>query len=632
MPGRPILAIANRAEIAIRIARTAERLGWQPVALLGDPDLESLAARTVGIVEPLGPAGAELDVAEVIAAAQRVGATALHPGYGFLSERPDLSRACEVAGITFIGPSPETLELCGDKIATRAAAQRAKVPVLAASEPLTIDDRETWAAEADRVGYPIIAKVAGGGGGRGLRVALTPASLSGAIESALREAGASGAGTRLYLERYLAVGRHVEVQVAGDGRDAIALGDRDCSIQRRHQKVVEEAPAFGLADNQRSSLHRHAIAIAREVGLRGVGTVEFLLASDGELAFIEINPRLQVEHTVTEEVTGLDLVEVQLTLAAGGPLPEPREPRGHAIQARLYAEDPFNHFSPSPGTIPLLAWPRIAGLRVDAGFVSGDSVPSQYDALIGKLIVHGTDRQHALALLERALTKLRVAGIATNRPWILELLSREAFRNACHTLALADEITLESIEPPAQVIATIVAGGHSRSGDSAWTRTGPFRIVGTAALAFHGDDAGGWQTVASIDRTGVVSVDGVAADPALVGVGFVDLDGTWDVSLPHGRWLIRAGARMKTETTDRVTDGALRAPMPGTVVAVHVELGQAVVKGEVLAVLTAMKMEMTLAAPFDGVVSHIGSRVGDLVSSRHALVTVAPAESRATDD
>jgi 3-methylcrotonyl-CoA carboxylase alpha subunit len=627
MPGRPILAIANRAEIAIRIARTADRLGWQPVALLGDPDLESLSARTIGMVEPLGLAGSELDVTRVVAAALRAGATALHPGYGFLSERPELSRACADAGIRFIGPSPETLELCGDKIATRAAAVRAGVPVLAASEPLTLDDPDRWAVEAEQIGFPLIAKVAGGGGGRGLRVALDSADLSSAIQSALREAGASGAGVHLYLERYLTGARHVEVQVAGDGSDAVALGDRDCSIQRRHQKVVEEAPAFGLSAGLRDELHHHAIAVAREVRLCGLGTVEFLLSHAGELAFIEINPRLQVEHTVTEEVTGMDLVEIQLTLANGGELPAPVEPRGHAFQARLYAEDPFNHFVPTPGDIPLLEWPNFAGLRVDAGYGSGDAVPSHYDAMLGKMIVHGQDRAAALALLRCALKALRVAGIATNRPWLLALLDNDEYAAACHTLALADEIQLTLEPPPVEAIAAVVQFENASivtAFASAWESAGPFRIVEVAARAFHGDEAGGWQLAVSIDRDNQVLNAGVAVTAPL-GSAVVARDDGWDVTLPRGRWLVQPGARLAQAAAEDSTDGALRAPMPGTVVAVNVKPGQAVTSGEVLVVMTAMKIEIALSAPFDGVVARVDSRAGDLVSTRQTLVTVAPA-------
>lgn len=622
MPLGPVLAIANRAEIAIRIAKTARRLGWQPVLLIGEPDIDSYAAREIGSYELIGPAGSELDPALVVTAARRAGADALHPGYGFLSERADLSQACLDTGITFIGPSPATLALCGDKIATRHAAERAGVPTLPASQPLTLSDESAWREAAGKVGYPLIAKVAGGGGGRGLRVAESVETVDAAIRSALREAGASAAGTTLYLERYLEGARHVEVQVAGDGEDAVALGDRDCSIQRRHQKVVEEAPAFGLSDALRRDLHGYAVAMAREVALIGVATVEFLLSREGELFFIEINPRLQVEHTVTEEVTGLDLVEVQLSLAHGGPLPEPVAPHGHAIQARLYAEDPLRGFTPSPGEIRLLEWPALSGLRVDAGYESGDVVPSFYDAMIGKLIVHAPDRAAAIDRLAETCDEILIGGIATNRAWLRQLLRLDAFRNERHTLA-----TAETVEVPRQPTGALTAVASALLPDgtgSAWTSTGPFRVVAPATLALH-DMENAWEMHVRYDR--LASAWKAIADhendalgaPAVV----IDIDDGFEVSDPSGRWLVALGPLQRQHADVEATDGALRAPMPGTVVAVNVTPGQRVGRGEVLAVMTAMKMEMTLAAPFDGVVASVGCAVGDLVGSRQVLVTIA---------
>lgn len=642
--GRRVLAIANRAEIAIRVAHTARRLGWQPVALLGDPDLDSLAAREIGAVERVGPAGAELNVEAVVVAARRAGATALHPGYGFLSEREELSRACREAGITFIGPSPETLALCGDKIATRAAAVRAGVPVLPASDPLTPDDEDRWRAEAERVGYPLIAKVAGGGGGRGLRVAPDAASLDGAVHSALREAGASGAGTRLYLERFLFGARHVEVQVSGTGRDAVALGDRDCSIQRRHQKVVEEAPAFGLSPTLREQLHGYAVAMAREVGLRGVGTVEFLLSGDGELFFIEVNPRLQVEHTVTEEVTGLDLVAVQLDLAFGDRLPEPVHPTGHAIQARIYAEDPFHGSIPTPGRIDDLRWPRGAGIRVDAGYASGDTIPSTYDAMIGKIITWGNDREAAIERLDGALHALRVDGMSTpeqpvmtNQPWLLALLDNPSFRAADHTLELAGQITVEERAPqPEEVVPALESLLATTCDDAgAWASSGPFRLLGQATQMFHGLEAGGWEQCFAVRWDRQVSqwrasTEGGSESFSMESRGTtpsadIRADAALDIISPYGRWSAHTGTLPALARDEELADGVLRAPMPGTVTAINVVEGQPVSKGDVLAVMVAMKIEMTMASPFEGVVERIHCATGDLVGSRQALVTVAPA-------
>ena len=608
-----VLAIANRGEIAIRVARAARHLGWQPVALLGAPDEDSYAAREIEAVEIIGPAGSEIDPELVVAAARRAGAHALHPGYGFLSENPDLARACAAAGILFIGPSPETMALCGDKFATRAAAKRAGAPVLAASQLLSLEHVSDWGAAAEAVGFPLIAKVSSGGGGRGLRVARAPGELEGAIRSALREAGASGAGNALYLERYLEGARHVEAQVAGDGVDAVALGDRDCSVQRRHQKVVEEAPAFGIGAT-RAELCRHAVNVAREVGLRGLGTVEFLLGHDGELAFIEINPRLQVEHTVTEEVTGLDLVELQLGLAEGGGLPELTAPCGHALQARLYAEDPARGFAPSPGLIRVLEWPHGAGVRVDAGYEAGDNMPSFYDSMVGKLIVWGADRDTAIERLRAALTALRVGGIATNRPWLLALMKDERFQHATHDLATASTITIPEGRPrdTTALIAHLTTGRHG----GAWDSAGAFRLVSPATLAIHGDEGGGWQS-------DIVPRD--AADATPPGTVVLDVDDAYELSTPDGRWLVTLGARPRENAAASRSDGILRAPMPGTVVAVHVTPGQRVARDEVLAIMTAMKIEIALAAPFDGVVVEVGAAAGDLVGSRHALITLTPA-------
>ena len=621
----PVLAIANRGEIAARIARTARALGWQPVALLGDPDLDGYAAREIGRIERVGPAGSELDPALVVAAARRAGAVALHPGYGFLSERADLSQACDDAGVRFVGPSPRTLAICGDKVATREAAVAAGVPVLAASEPLTLDDRERWATAAGEVGFPLIAKVVSGGGGRGLRVARSVEEVEAAIESALREAGASAAGTRVYLERYLEGARHVEVQAAGNGAKAVAIGDRDCTIQRRHQKVFEEAPAFDLPDETRAALHAHAVAMTGAVGLRGVATVEFLMGDDGTLAFIEVNPRLQVEHTVTEEVTGLDLVAIQLGLLASDDLPEPVAPRGHAIQARLYAEDPAHGFAPSPGEITLLAWPVLPGLRVDAGYQAGDSVPSFYDSLVAKVITHGQDRPAALARLAEALDRSRIAGIYTNRPWLRAVLDDERFRTAAHDLQTADTVTVSETPPDAGALAAVGRAVLARGGE-------PFRVIGDAIHVVHGSAAGGWQRRLAFRREAdgwrvLVAADDAFAEPEMgpavaAGTAVLPVGDGYELTSSRGRWLLADGPLIRAAEREAASDGVLRAPMPGTVVSVPAEPGMAVREGDVLAVMVAMKIEIALAAPFDGVVERVACKPGDLVGSRQALVTV----------
>ncbi|MDP9367230.1 MAG: ATP-grasp domain-containing protein, partial [Chloroflexota bacterium] len=363
------VAIANRGEIAVRIAATCRRLGAVPILLLGEPDLEGFAARQVGRVETVGEAGSEFDVARVVAAARRAGAAFLHPGYGFLSERAALAEACEEAGIRFVGPSPATLSLCGDKLATRAAAERAGAPLLPASPPLGNDNPAAWVEAARGVGYPLLVKPAGAGGGRGLRRVVDESSLLEAVAASRRESASSGAGDLVYLERELVDARHVEVQIVVDGQQTLVLGDRDCSLQRRNQKVIEEAPAPNIRAEIRRGLHEHARRISEEVGLRGIATCEFLLGADGTLAFLEVNPRIQVEHPVTELVTGVDLVEWQLLIAAGGYLPRhpPTGPRGHAIEARIYAEDPSAGFFPAAGRLVTVSWPVRPDVRIDAG-------------------------------------------------------------------------------------------------------------------------------------------------------------------------------------------------------------------------------------------------------------------------
>ena len=619
----PILAIANRAEIAVRIARTARIHGWKPVALLGEPDWKGYAAREIGDVVRLG-AGDERDVEAVVRAARLAGASALHPGYGFLSERAELSQACADAGITFIGPRPETLELAGDKIASREIAIQREVPVVPGSEALELEKPDLWTGIADDIGYPVIAKVAGAGGGRGLRVARTPDELPGAIQSALNEAGGSGAALELFLEHYLEGARHVEVQVAGDGTRAAALGDRDCSLQRRHQKVIEEGPALGLSEALRGKIHEAARIMAEGISLLNLATVEFLVGSDERFYFMEINPRLQVEHTVTEEVTGFDLVALQIDLAGGGELPARAPFSGHAIQARLYAEDPFQQFLPSPGeisrfSIPLSTDPTGTSLRVDAGYAAGDSVPGAYDPMVAKIIVHGPDRALAIDGLVSALTKIEAAGIATNRPWLLAALDEDSpFRSNDHDLTTAGEIVLAPAPPPDDALRALVATTARRglTGATAWDLNGAFRLVSPATATFHGEEAAGWQKTVSLS----LSHPNERGDEPLI----VDLDSGWEMVTPEGRWLLHSGPKPSASQA-AVGDGEIRAPMPGTVLQINAEPGLRVEEDEVVAVMEAMKIEISLAAPFAGKVVEVSASPGELVGLRQVIVTIEPA-------
>ena len=422
------ILIANRGEIAARVIRTCRRLGIETVLTVSDADAGSLPARQADATIRIGPAPAAasyLDVAAVTRAALAAGADAVHPGYGFLSENARLARACADAGVVFIGPAAQTLEAAGDKLAAREHAAAAGLPVLPGAE---VAGGEA-AGAANAIGYPVLVKAAGGGGGRGLRVVRDPADLAHAVAVAGAEAAAAFGDPRVYLERYVSRGRHVEVQILGDGERVIHLGDRDCSVQRRYQKLIEEAPAPLLGDDLRGRLHAAAVALGERLGYRGAGTVEFLIdAEHDNFYFLEVNARIQVEHPVTEAVTGLDLVSEQIALAEGRPLRIRQEDvaiRGHAIECRVNAEDPAAGFLPSPGTITNAVFP--AGVRVDTHVQAGSAVPPHYDSLLAKVIAHGPGRAAALRRLRTALDDVAIDGVATNLGMHRALLADDEF-------------------------------------------------------------------------------------------------------------------------------------------------------------------------------------------------------------
>jgi acetyl-CoA carboxylase, biotin carboxylase subunit len=404
-PGRiRRLLVANRGEIAVRVLRTCRRLGIEGVLTVTEADARSLPAR---LADRVVRVPSYLDVDAVVAAARTC--DALHPGYGFLSENPALATACDAAGVRFVGPSAGTLAAAGDKLAARGHAVAAGVPVLPGGPA---DSARAVAAE---IGFPLLVKAVGGGGGRGMRRVADSASLDAAVDEARAEAGAAFADRRLYLERLVDAGRHVEVQLLGDGERVVHLGDRDCSVQRRFQKLLEEAPAPHLDARLRADMHAAAVALGEHLGYRGAGTVEFLVHAGG-FAFLEINARLQVEHPVTEAVTGLDLVAEQIAIAEGQPLRISQDEvsvTGHAIECRLNAEDPDRGFAPSPGTVTDAAFPAGQGIRVDTHVQTGTAVTADYDSLLAKLIVHGTDRAQALCVLRDALARTTIDGIAT---------------------------------------------------------------------------------------------------------------------------------------------------------------------------------------------------------------------------
>ena len=411
------ILVANRGEIAARIIRTCRRHGIETILGASDADLGSVPARLADRVVRLGPAPASssyLDVDAVVAAARAVQAEAIHPGYGFLSENARLAQACDEAGIAFIGPTADQLAAVGDKLAARRHAVEAGLPVVPGGE---VEEAAEARALAEELGWPVLVKAAGGGGGRGMHQVREPAALDAAVERAISEANAAFGDPRVYLERFVTSGRHVEVQVLGDGTDAVHLGDRDCSIQRRYQKLVEEAPAPGLADDLRRRMHDAAVAFARHLRYRGAGTVEFLVDLErASFYFLEMNARIQVEHPVTEAITGVDLVAEQIAIAEGQGLRVRQDDvtfDGHAIECRINAEDWQQDFRPDPGTVTRVAVPVGPGLRVDTHLQAGEEIPPFYDSLLAKLIVHGRDRAEALERLRGALSRFTVEGVAT---------------------------------------------------------------------------------------------------------------------------------------------------------------------------------------------------------------------------
>jgi acetyl-CoA carboxylase biotin carboxylase subunit len=425
--------IANRGEIAVRIIRTCRRLGLQTVLSVSAADRDSMPARLADraiCVGPSRPTDSYLKVETIVHAALATGADAIHPGYGFLSERAPLARLCEDNGLIFIGPTPAQIEAVGDKLRARSEAEAADVPVVPGA---SVSSAAEAVEAAARLGMPLLVKAVGGGGGRGMQRVDVLGDIAHAVELASAEAGAAFGDPRVYLERYVSSGRHVELQVLGDGHgEVIHLGERDCSVQRRYQKLIEETPAVGLSSRLLAQLREAGVRFARRLKYRGAGTVEFLVDNDRDcFYFLEMNSRIQVEHPVTEAVTGIDLVAEQIAIAGGEGLRIRQDEvglRGHAIECRINAEDPACDFRPSPGIVRAAVWPAGEGIRVDTHIEAGSSVPPFYDSLLGKLIAHGRDRAAALAVLERALAATRIDGVATNRAFHQRVLADAAFR------------------------------------------------------------------------------------------------------------------------------------------------------------------------------------------------------------
>jgi acetyl/propionyl-CoA carboxylase alpha subunit len=464
--------VANRGEIACRILKTLREMEIASVAVYSDGDRDAPHLDLADEAAPLGAPGGYLDPGLLIEAARGRGASAVHPGYGFLSQSADFAEACRAAGLDFIGPSPESMRLLGDKRSARRAAEGCGLPVVPGSS--ACDTLEAARRAVAAIGFPVLLKAAGGGGGRGMRLVADEKDLAEAYAAASREAGAAFADTRLLMEKYLAPARHVEAQILGDGRDAVALGERECSLQRRYQKIIEEAPSPGISGTARRDLLDAAVRLARHAGYRSAGTVEFLVGPDGAWHFLEVNTRLQVEHPVTELLTGIDIVAAQIDLARGRGLPEAAPPRGHAIEARLNAEDPHRGFLPSSGPILLLEWPSRPGVRIDSGIRQGQEVRPDYDPLLAKVIAWGSSREQARRRLVEALRGLTLLGVATNQAFLIQVLESDDFRRGQTYTSTIEacrwpdpEVPPEAVAAARQALQTPPAAenGGDRSGD-----------------------------------------------------------------------------------------------------------------------------------------------------------------------
>ena len=614
--------VANRGEIARRVVRGCRRAGLRSVAVYSDADAGAPHVLEADVAVHLGPTPAAesyLSIEKVVAAALGSGADAVHPGYGFLSENAAFARAVADAGLVFIGPSADVIDLMGRKDRARDVAERAGVPVTPRHATDDVPDDA----------YPVLVKAAAGGGGKGMHVVRRPEDLAAAVAAARREAASAFGDDTLLLEAYVEGGRHVEVQVFGDAHgNVVHLFERDCSAQRRHQKVVEEAPAPGLDPDVRQRLLDSSVALAREVGYVGAGTVEFLVAGEPgrqEAYFLEMNTRLQVEHPVTEKVTGVDLVQWQLDVAAGRPLPLGQDDivcNGHAVEVRVYAEDPYAGFLPQSGEVLDVAWggepPTDREGRVHAALEprtdgSPTTVPSAYDPMLAKLVGLGDDRDAAILDVLDTLDGSRVVGLTTNLGWVRRLVDSAAFRDGeVHTgwLDAHEGSLLEPPPPPAEALAAAAAELLGPRGPDPFGRLDGWRSAGPAAPAVvqmadaHGADH---ESVAGEVRAGVA----VLRTGSRVHV------------TRHGQtWTLEQADAMRRQGSVAASAADVVAPMPGTVVSLTVAEGDRVRTGDALGAVEAMKMEFSLTAPHDGTVTHVGAVVGQQVAMDHVVVHV----------
>jgi len=660
------ILIANRGEIACRIIRTARRMGIRTVAVYSDADRDAMHVQAADEAVRLGPASAAesyLNIGALMDAAHRTGVDAIHPGYGFLSQNPAFAHVCSENGIGFIGPPASAIRIMGSKSAAKATMAKAKVPILPGYHG-DAQDEKTLRQAADKIGYPVLIKASAGGGGKGMRRVDSGAEFTEALAGAKRESKGAFSDDHMLVEKFLQRPRHVEVQVIADSKgNAIHLFERDCSVQRRHQKIIEEAPAPGLTAEQRRKLGAAGVAAAKAVGYTSAGTVEFLLDSDGQFYFMEMNTRLQVEHPVTEMITGLDIVEWQLLIAAGEPLPLTQEQvklNGHSFEARLYAEDPARGFLPATGRVSHLRWPEASDhLRIDTGIRAGDEVGLHYDPLLAKIITWGEDRATALARLQSALMATQLLGVRNNLEFLKAVLGHGAFQ--------AGQVSTDFIErhkddvfapPPAPQMdawafaclailearrdAAVARARESGDPWSPWHGTDGWRLnllgceeillrhggeVHRLGVTYNGkseyrfDLPQGPKAVSghrSADDSLRLIIDGRQATGTVIRDGntllAVTMDGSFEFELVDP---VAAADRIDSHV------GGLSAPMPGKIIKIGAKAGEKVRRGAVLVILEAMKMEHSITAPVDGLVEAVHYRVGDLVKEGAALLSFA---------
>jgi 3-methylcrotonyl-CoA carboxylase alpha subunit len=658
------ILIANRGEIAIRVAATARRLGIQTVAVHSAADANARHVRACDEAVHVGgnaPRDSYLKWERIIAAAQATGAQSIHPGYGFLSENADFAQACSDAGLVFIGPPVRAIRDMGSKSAAKALMEKAGVPLVPGYHGQD-NDPSVLAHEAARIGYPMLIKASAGGGGRGMRRVDRGEDFAAALASCQREAKAAFGDDHVLVERYVTRPRHIEIQVFCDTHgNAVYLFERDCSVQRRHQKVLEEAPAPGLSEARRAEMGAAAVAAARAVGYVGAGTVEFIAEpqDDGDLRFyfMEMNTRLQVEHPVTEAITGHDLVEWQLRVASGERLPAQQSElamRGHAIEARICAENPDANFLPATGSLQVMRWPAHAAFtrsdelpRVDTGFGEGDAISPYYDSMIAKLIVWGADRAQALARLDAALRDTHIVGLHTNVAFLRRVLKSRAFASADLDTALIERERTALFDVPglplplaaAGVVARLLAQEAAQEDADPWSRRDGWRLTGGASRRFE-LDAGGQHHALTLQRLHDGGAVMTLGDQRLALATHALGGDRYDVALGGHRHVLTvyavgekvavfgaAGSALIGEydliahAGDAAGEaGRLAAPMPGKLLSIAVKAGDKVQRGQPLAVMEAMKMEHTIHAPSDGVVAELLYAVGDQVNEGAELL------------